>query len=240
MLGFKVSDETDYLRVTLLRELAEKYSEILSSGTGVLLKNVMIKFSTFSSRNEVSFIGNSILEVIDLKIDNLISGTARDNGGKKSFTGQYTSVGSIDSAGIYEIKGFIAKEINKITLYEACTKCFKKIDNCTCEKKEETKHRMIFNLTIDDESATIRTTFIGDIAERFLGENTEVILKIKDTPDFLKFLEKKSTDLLGKDIVIRGKAKYSEFSSAYEIVAFDFQDLNINEELEKTIKEIET
>jgi hypothetical protein len=56
----------------------------------------------------------------------------------------------------------------------------------------------------------------------------------------LKFLEKKSADLLGKDIIIRGKAKYSDFSSAFEIVAFDFQDLNVNEELEKTIKEIET
>jgi hypothetical protein len=163
-----------------------------------------------------------------------------NDGANKTFTGQYTSIGSIDSAGTYEIKGFIAKEINKITLYEACTKCFKKVDNCTCEKKVESKHRMIFNLTIDDESATIRTTFIGDIAERFLGEKTEDILKIKDTPDFLKFLEKKSADLLGKDIIIRGKAKYSDFSSGYEIVAFDFQDLNVNEELEKTIKEIET
>ena len=66
------------------------------------------------------------------------------------------------------------------------------------------------------------------------------ILKIRDTPDFIKYLEKKSADLLGKDIVIRGKAKFSEFSSAYEIVAFDFQDLNVKEELEKTIKEIET
>jgi len=75
---------------------------------------------------------------------------------------------------------------------------------------------------------------------RFLGENTDVILKIRDTPDFEKYLEKKSTDLLGKDIVIRGRAKYSDFSSAYEIVAFDFKDLNVNKELEKVIKEIET
>ena len=200
----------------------------------------MIKYSSFSKRNEVSFIGNYTLEVIDLKLNNLISGTSMKDGVKRNFTGQYTSIGSIDSAGTYEIKGFIAKEINKITLYEACTNCFKKIDNCTCEKKEESKYRMIFNLTIDDESATIRTTFIGDIAERFLGENTDVILKIKDTPDFVKYLEKKSADLLGKDIVIRGKAKYSDYTSAYEIVAFDFQDLNISEELEKTIKEIKT
>ena len=240
LLSFQVSDETDYIRITLWRELAEKFSDKLSSGTGVLLKNVMIKYSDFSSRNEVSFIGNSSLEIIDLKIDNLISGTSINNGVKKSFTGQYTSIGSIDSVGTYEIKGFIAKEINKITLYEACTKCFKKIENCTCKQKEDSKHRMIFNLTIDDESATIRTTFIGDIAERFLGENTDIILKIKDTPDFPKYLEKKSADLLGKDIVLRGKAKYSDFTSAYEIVAFDFQDLNINDELEKTIKEIKT
>jgi len=240
LLSFEISDETDYIRVTLWRELAERYSEKLTTDIGVLLKNVMIKYSSFSSRNEVSFLTNSAIEIIDLKIDSLIRGASTKDGMKSKFTGQYTSIGTIDSAGTYEIKGFIAKEINKITLYEACTKCFKKIDNCTCEIKEGSKHRMIFNLTIDDESATIRTTFIGDIAERFLGEDTDMILKIRDTPDFEKYLEKKSTDLLGKDIVIRGRAKYSDFSSAYEIVAFDFQDLNINKELEKVIKEIET
>jgi len=240
LLSFEVSDETDFIRVTLWREIADKYSKILSSEMGVLLKNVMIKYSNFSGRKEVSFIGTSTLEVIDLKLDNLISGASMKGGTKSNFTGQYTDIGSIDSAGTYEIKGFIAKEINKITIYEACSICFKKIENCTCGKSEESKHRMIFNLIIDDESATIRTTFIGDIAERLLGDSTEIILKIKDTPDFIKYLEKKSADLLGKDIIIRGKAKYSDFSSAYEIVAFDFQDLNINEELEKTIKEIET
>ena len=240
LLNFEVSDETDYIRGTLWRGIAEKFSKILSSGVGVLLKDVMIRYSNFSGRKEVSFMDTSTLEVIDLEFNNLKSKAATKDNQKSVFNGKYTSISSIDSAGIYEIKGFVAKELSKITLYEACPNCFKKLENCSCENREDSIHRMIFNLTIDDESATIRTTFIGDIAERLLGDKTEIVLKIQDTPDFIKYLEKKSTELLGKDLIVKGKAKYSDFSSAYEIVAFDFQDLNISEELEKTIKEIET
>jgi len=45
---------------------------------------------------------------------------------------------------------------------------------------------------------------------------------------------------LGKDIVIKGRVRFSDYSNSYEISAYEFQDVNTNEELEKVIKEIET
>ena len=98
---------------------------------------------------------------------------------------------------------------------------------------------MIINLIIDDESGTIRATFMGEKAEKLLGEQTDIISKIKETPDFERFLEKISVDLLGKDIIVRGKAKFSNFSNTFELVAYDFKDIDINEELEKNMREIE-
>ena len=156
------------------------------------------------------------------------------------FSGNYTKISEIKSPGIYEIKGFIAKELNNITIYEACSKCYKKIDNCTCEEKGNPEYRMIFNVIIDDESGTIRASVIGDKAEELIGEKTDVILKIKETPDFESFLQKRSKDLLGKDLVIRARVRFSDYSNSYEISAYEFQDVNTNEELEKMIKEIET
>ncbi len=240
LLGFVVSDNSDGIRITLWKEKAEEFLEILKVGTGVLLKNVMVRYSNFSNRNEISLLNNSSIEIIDLKINNIKEIEPQIRERKSNFTGNYTKINEINSSGIFEIKGFIAKELKNITIYEACLNCLKKIDNCTCEEKGNTEYRMIFNIIIDDESETIRTTFIGEKAEELIGEKTDVILKIKETPDFDSFLEKKSADLLGKDIIIKGKAKFSDFSNSYEIVAYAFQDINVNEELEKLIKEIET
>ena len=239
-MGFVVSDNSDGIRITLWKEKAEEFLEILKVGTGVLLKNVMVRYSNFSNRNEISLLNNSSIEIIDLKINNIKEIEPQIRERKSNFTGNYTKINEINSSGIFEIKGFIAKELKNITIYEACLNCLKKIDNCTCEEKGNTEYRMIFNIIIDDESETIRTTFIGEKAEELIGEKTDVILKIKETPDFDSFLEKKSADLLGKDIIIKGKAKFSDFSNSYEIVAYAFQDVNVNEELEKLIKEIET
>jgi replication factor A1 len=240
LLGFVVSDNSDGIRITLWKEKAEEFLEILKVGTGVLLKNVMVRYSNFSNRNEISLLNNSSIEIIDLKINNIKEIEPQIRERKSNFTGNYTKINEINSSGIFEIKGFIAKELKNITIYEACLNCLKKIDNCTCEEKGNTEYRMIFNIIIDDESETIRTTFIGEKAEELIGEKTDVILKIKETPDFDSFLEKKSADLLGKDIIIKGKAKFSDYSNSYEIMTYAFQDVNVNEELEKLIKEIET
>jgi len=239
LLAFTVSDESDGIRVTLWGDKAEEFAPKLNVGDGILLKNVMVRYSSFSGRNEITYISDSSIEFIDLDIKNIKSIDLSNKQIRSDFTQNYTKINNIDSSGVFEIRGFIAKELNNITIYEACSKCLKKIENCTCDEKGELEHRMIFNLIVDDESGTIRTTFIGDKAEKLIGVSTETTLKIKETPDFDNFLEKKSADLLGKDIIIKGRAKFSDFSNSYEIVAYDFQDLNVNEELEKIIKDID-
>jgi len=240
LLGFIISDESDWVRMTIWGEEAEKISDKLSVGKGVLLKNVLVKYSSFSNRNELSLLNDSKLEFIDLEIKNLKKVETPKRDLSSNFTGNYTKISKIDASGTIEIKGFIAKELNNITIYEACSTCFKKIENCSCDDKSKTEYKMIFNLIIDDGSGTIRTTFIGDTAENFIGEETEKILKIKETPDFEKFLNKKSSEFLGKDIIVRGRAKFSEYSNFYEIVAYDFKEINISDELDKVMKEIET
>lgn len=240
LLGFVVSDHSDGIRITLWREKAEEFAETLKVGTGIALKNVMVKYSSFSGRNEISLLDDSKIDFIDLDIANIKEIAPRIEERASKFSGNYSKISEIKSPGSYEIKGFIAKELTNITIYEACSKCYKKIDNCTCEEKGNPEYRMIFNIIIDDGSGTIRASVIGDRAEELVGEKTKVILKIKETPDFEGFLQKRSKDLLGKDIVIRGRVKFSEYSNSYEISAYEFQDVNTNEELEKLIKEIET
>jgi len=237
LLGFIVSDNTDWIRVTLWREMAEEFSSKLSIGQGLLLKNVLLRYSNFSQRNEISTINDSTLELIDLEIENL---KTMDLSKRSLFSGNYVKIDSINNPGVVEIKGYIARDLSNITIYEACPKCLKKLENCDCEMREKTEFRMIVNLIIDDGNDSIRTTFMGEKAEKLIGVETDKLVQIKETPDFEKFLEKKSSEFLGKDIIIKGKAKFSEFSSLYEISVYDFKYLNIDEELERVMKTIET
>ena len=240
LLGFTVSDNSDGIRVTLWREQAEEFSKILSDGQGIVLSNVLIKYSSFSNRNEISLMNDSTLELKNLEIKNLKSIIPVKRDLNTNFSGNYSKIGNINSPGIVEVKGFIAKDLTKITTYEGCTNCFKKVENCSCGQGDETKVRMIINLIVDDGTGTLRTTLIGDIAEKFIGVETEKISQIKETPeDFEKFLESKSSEILGKDIIIKGRAKFSDFSNSYELSAYDFRDVSINEELERAMKKIE-
>ena len=240
LLGFVISDDTEWIRVTLWRETAEEFSEKLSVGQGLILKNVLLRFNNFSQRNEISTINDSSIELIDLEIENLKTYDFTKQSQDTSYSGNYVKIDSINNPGNVEIKGYIARELNNITIYEACTKCMKKVDNCGCEIREKTEFRMIVNLIIDDGSGSIRTTFMGEKAEKLIGVETDKLVQIRETPDFEKFLEKKSSEFLGKDIVIKGKAKFSDYSSSYEISVFDSKYLDIDEELERVMKIIET
>ncbi len=239
LLGIIVSDNTDGIRVTLWNQKAEQYSEVLSVGQGLILKNILVKHSTFSNRNEISIIDESVLELIDLEIENLKSIEFDRKELKSSFSGNYSKIENINAPGMVEVKGFIAKDLNNITIYEACTNCFKKVENCSCGLREKTEFRMIINLIIDDGSGTIRTTLMGETAEKFIGVETDKISQIKETPEYEKFLEKKSSEFLGKDIIIKGRVKFSDYSNSYELSAYDFKEVNIDEELERVMNKIE-
>jgi len=243
LLNFIVSDNTDGIRVTLWRELANKYSNSLEINQGVFLKNVLPKYSNFSNRTEITFIPLSELKFIDLEIPDLkeieIKSLSNDS---VEFTRDYSKIKEITSPGFCEIKGVIVKLYENITVYDACSKCFKKIDNCTCEEPGEIEKRMILNMVLDDGTSTIRTTFIGDQAENIIKMKTGNIAKLIDTPEYDNFIEKLSQNLLGKELILRGKAKFSDYSNSYELIAYNFKDLNekeVNIELEKTIHEIE-
>jgi len=238
LLNFIVSDDTDFIRVAAWRETAESLSKELSNDKGVMIKNALLKYSNFSGRKEASIIEESHLEIINLSFSNLKKFEGISEINNISHSNNITKISDINTAGFFEIKGLIAKEVNRINIYNACSKCFRKIENCNCEEKGEIKPRMILNLLIDDESGIMRSSFIGDIAEKLLGKETELIMKVMDTPDYDKVLEKFSSQLVGRDIYIKGKVKFNDYSNAYELNAFDFQEVDVDYDLEQIINEI--
>jgi len=232
LLSFTVSDDTDSIRITAWREKADELSKSLKTGEGISLKSVELRFSNYWEKNEATISFDSSLEKIDLKISNLKIAKTPTKEKTSSFSENFTEINSIQSSGFFEIKGFISNELKNIRFYEACTNCRKKIDNCTCDKKGDSKMTMIISHIVEDESGKIRVTFIGEAAEKLIGKNADLIVKVKDTPDYDKLLENFSSELVGRDIMIKGKVKFNDYSDSYEIVASNFQDINVEEELD--------
>lgn len=238
LLSFTVSDDTDSIRVTAWREKAEELSKSLKNGEGVSLKDVALRFSNYWEKNEGTITLDSSIEKIDLKISNLKIAETSPKERKGSFSNNITEINSIQSSGFFEIKGLISSELKNIRFYEACTNCRRKVDNCTCDQKGESKLTMIISHIIEDESGKIRATFIGEAAEKLVGSKADLIAKVKDTPDYEKLLENFSSEIVGRDIRIKGRVKFSDYSDSYEITASDFRDINIEDELENRINEI--
>ena len=238
LLSFTVSDDTDSIRINAWKDKADELSESLKNGEGVSLKNVSIRFNNYWEKNEGTVSFDSSIEKIELKISNLKLAETSSKEKQSSFSNNITEINSIQSSGSFEIKGFISNELKNIRFYEACTNCRRKVDNCTCDQKGDSKLTMIISQIIEDESGKIRATFIGEAAEKLLGSKADLIAKVKDTPDYEKLLENFSSEIVGRDITIRGRVKFSDYSDSYEITASDFRDINVEDELEKSINEI--
>ena len=238
LLSFTVSDDSDSIRVTAWRDKAEELSESLKNGEGVSLKNTALRFSTYWEKNEATVTSDTSIEKINLKIPNLKLAETTSKERKSSFSNNITEINSIQSDGFFEIKGLISSELKNIRFYEACTNCRRKVDNCTCDQKGDSKLTMIISHFIEDESGRIRATFIGEAAEKLVGSKADLIAKVKDTPDYEKLLENFSSEIVGRDITIKGRVKFSDYSDSYEITASDFRDIKVEDELENRINEI--
>ncbi|NVM19233.1 MAG: DUF2240 family protein [Candidatus Lokiarchaeota archaeon] len=238
LLSFTVSDDTDSIRVTAWREKAEELSKTLKNGEGISLKNIVLRFSNYWEKNEGTVSIDTSIEKIDLKISNLKIAETSPKEKQSSFSNNFTEINSIQSSGFFEIKGLISSELKNIRFYEACTNCRRKVDNCTCDQKGDSKLTMIISHIIEDESGKIRATFIGEAAEKLVGSKADLIAKVKDTPDYEKLLENFSSEIVGRDIRIKGRVKFSDYSDSYEITASDFRDISVEDELENRINEI--
>jgi hypothetical protein len=114
------------------------------------------------------------------------------------------------------------------------------MDNCTCNPKGKMVERMILNLIIDDESDTIRAALIGDIADKILGDKAENVKKQMESADSSQFLKEINQKLLGKELILRGRAKFSQYSNAYEMNVNSFEEVNAVQESEKLIQQLES
>ena len=217
-----LADETGEILVVIW---GDKVNPDLKVDDSIKITNINARISTYSKEMEVSLRSKSNIEISKKKFKTgKTSKTLRKP--QPESTGERKKIEEINQDDFYEFKGSIIQDIKRISLYTACSKCNRKIDNCQCDKPGEQVNRMILNLILDDESSTIRGTLMGEKAELLFNESTDNIKRLEDNGELENFLKEKNLELLGKEFIFRGKAKFSEYSDNYEINIRSFKEIN--------------
>jgi replication factor A1 len=146
----------------------------------------------------------------------------------KSQAAGFVRIGEIDenSEGkSVEVSGIVMGATQASPVYPACPSCRKKVVEeggrftCSvCGDVREPEYRMLYKITVDDGSASIRATLFGETGEELLGmtaeEAHELIIK---SGNRLEPLERNSDRMLGRYISVRGRV--SKFRDSIEITA---------------------
>lgn len=146
-----------------------------------------------------------------------------------------------------EIRASIVQIFRKNPFFEVCPECGSKVfvedgkERCKEHGIVKPQPQLILSAVLDDGSGNIRAVFFRDLAERLFGEKALG----------LKQLAQKKGDLLsifddfpsmGKDFVVRGRARKNDFTGNLEFVVNDVQDCDpvkeANSLLEKAGKSV--
>ena len=110
------------------------------------------------------------------------------------------------------------------TFYDRCPECNKKVveGSCSTHGKVEAKKACIFNIIVDDGSASIRCVFFNELAENISGVAIEE-LEAKN--------EEVRKNIIGTIVKISGSVRFSEFLGENEIIANFIDDVDIEKEV---------
>ncbi|MGY5871718.1 MAG: OB-fold nucleic acid binding domain-containing protein [Candidatus Thorarchaeota archaeon] len=142
-----------------------------------------------------------------------------------------------------EICGIIVDMGQNRVFYEACPTCNKKLEaiddgySCkSCGKVEQPEPRMLYKITIDDGSGSIKATLFGTVGEKLLGMTAEEAQKLiaksgkEDEP-----IQATSEKIRGRYIAMYGRVK--KFGDSIEISSNGFEFADPVQEI-KRLKEV--
>jgi len=238
--SFYIADETGSIRVNLWGETI--IPDLIINDTLKII-NAYTRKNNFSNQFELSLSKNGSITRINKKITPVkFEGVANPEKNKETISPNEPKIteriSTINSNKDYLIRGVIIRDLKRITIYDACPSCNKKKSNCTCKSNEPAVPRIILNAIIDDESGSIRVTWIGDLAEKILQEKAARLKEIMDHGEIDNYLKLKSRELVGKEFEFITRAKYSQYNNNYELNINSYKEIDperINSELIKTL-----
>jgi hypothetical protein len=210
VLSLMVGDETGTIRTSIWDENIIKQAEVLKTGDIIKIQNAYSKQNTMNPNYRDLHLGNKAVITINPageKVEN-VKVNLKPNVQRK----QIMDLAENESA---EVFGTIV-QVFEPKSYQSCPVCNKKVNldsegfACVNHGKVLPKEVKILNLFIDDGSSNIRAIFFRDLAEKLLGTYTDL--------DALK------KQLLGKQLVVRGRATLNKMFNRLEFTANSLEE----------------
>ena len=133
-------------------------------------------------------------------------------------------------------------------IYQACPSCSKKLDETddgyvckSCGKIDKPEPRMLYKITIDDGSGSIRVTLFGKVGEELLqmtAEEADEIIKKSGKQE--QPLIENTDKVVGRYIAVNGRVKKFRDSFDLSVSGFEFADpvreiKRMKEEIQKEV-----
>jgi replication factor A1 len=213
--NFVVADESGSIRITIWDDRVNQLEE-LKEGDIIRVEHGYVKEGF---RDDVEFHLGQRAKIErnpgDSNLDQLDTSTIATKGPVRQGRVMIDDIDEDDERKYVEICGIIVSIVQTSPIYLACPECSKKVQeqdgnySCrVCGLVEEPEPRMLFRVTIDDGSESIRTTLFGQTAEKLLGLTAaEANKMISETGNQTEPLEKYSDTILGKYVVVQGRVK---------------------------------
>ena len=148
-----------------------------------------------------------------------------------------------------EICGIIVGIGTNNVIYQACPTCNKKLefsnDEYTCKscgKVENPEPRMLYKITVDDGSGSIKATLFGTIGEKLLDMTAEEADKmIRKSGKDDEPIQATSDKILGRYVAMYGRVKKFRDSIELSVNGFEFADpiqeiKRLKETIQKEVK----
>ncbi len=99
---------------------------------------------------------------------------------------------------------------------------------------EEPSSRLAVSGVLDDGTGNIRVVFFGDLARELLGVEEE-----EEKEGDIQAVEKGAEKAIGKELEVEGRSRYNDYFGRIELLANDFEELDIDEQIQELLELME-
>lgn len=229
---FLVGDHSDFARVVFWDELALEAEEIkIKTGDVLKIYNARTKENIFG---EIDIIVNRNTTIEFDKKDDLPS---VDELLDKFSKNRYERLsGNLESIGYYEVFGMISAVFGNNFFFKTCPICGNKVGKfdekylCDIHGEINPKNSLFLRFELNNFSGNLRVVAFKDVAEKIVGMKIEDLEKIENLKDFL------IKTLIGKLLLIRGRARKNRILNILELIANEVEEGNLEKEIELLTK----
>jgi replication factor A1 len=239
-----IADQTSKIRVTFWGDDVETVADIQEGDVIRILHGYVKEGYRGGLEYQVGRKGEIVLNPKDSDLKQLdLADVAFETVATKASRVLIGEIDETNEGRNVEICGIIVDMGQNRVYYEACPTCNKKLeavdDSYTCKscgKVEKPEPRMLYKITIDDGSGSIRATLFGQVGEKLLGMTAEEAQKLiaksgkEDEP-----IRATSDKIRGRYIAMHGRVK--KFGDAIEISSNGFEFADPLQEI-KRLKEV--